>query len=291
MIGSPFLFSALLIWALSSGCGDGKTPAASTPNPTVPDSTVIPYNLNQPDAAFALPPELLEISGLATIDSTRLAAVQDERGVIYVLDRETAQILSEGRFRGNGDYEGIEVVDDFAWMLRSDGFLYSAEEIVQPDTESARYDLDLHANCDAEGLALDERAHRLLIVCKENPGRGLGRSRAIYAFDLLTLRRFEAPVYLIDRQQLDVHGNLFKPSALAIHPRSGYVYVLSSVRKMLIVIDPDHPGQIREMRALPERLFPQPEGLTFFPDGTLFIANEGVNGPATLLRFDEQIAR
>lgn len=251
----------------------------------------LPYNLDQPDAVFALPAELLEISGLAALDSTHLAAVQDEEGVIYVLDRETAHITARGRFRGNGDYEGIEVAGGLAWMLRSDGMLYSTSTAVSQEMAATRYDMDLHASCDAEGLAFDAPANRLLIACKENPGRGLGRTRSVYAFDLTTERRVETPVYLIDRAGLDAPGQPFKPSALAIHPSSGHVYVLSSVRNVLVILDPTVlRGHILEAHTLPEHLFPQPEGLAFFPDGTLFIANEGVNGPATLLRFDQQSA-
>jgi hypothetical protein len=37
--------------------------------------------------------------------------------------------------------------------------------------------------------------------------------------------------------------------------------------------------------ALPAALYPQPEGIAFLPDGTLFISNEGPSGAATLLRF------
>lgn len=288
MIVQPFMLAALLLGGLTSGCSENSAPPSAATHPVEPDSTVIPYNLNQPDAAFALPAELLEISGLTAIDSTRLAAVQDERGIIYVLDRRTAIIVNRGRFRGRGDYEGIEVVDSLAWMLRSDGVLYSAESVVESEMESTRHDLDLHGSCDAEGLTFDALAGRLLIACKENPGRRQGRTRAIYAFDLATKSRIESPVYLIERLGLDVPSNLFKPSALAVHPQSGFLFILSSVRKVLVVIDPAEPERIREARQLSGDLFPQPEGLAFFSDGTLFIANEGVNGPATLLRFDEQ---
>ena len=293
MIAPPFIFTALLLGvltlALAVGCGENTATPSSAPQPVEPDSTVLPYNLDRPDAAFALPAELLEISGLAALDSTHLAAVQDEEGIIYILDRETALITAQGRFKGSGDYEGIEVVDGLAWMLRSDGTLYSTSTAVSHNMDATRHDMDLHANCDAEGLAFDAPANRLLIVCKEHPGRGLRGRRAIYAFDLATERRIEAAVYLIDRAGLDAPGQPFKPSALAIHPSSGYLYVLSSVRKVLVLLDPADSGHILEAHTLPEHLFPQPEGLAFFPDGTLFIANEGVNGPATRLRFDERL--
>lgn len=278
---------ALLLGVWSIGCGNGPTESASRSNQAPPDSTIILYNFEEPDAAFALPGELLEISGLTAISPSQLAAVQDEKGIIFILDVETAHIVDQARFRGDGDFEGVAFAHDQFWVLRSDGALYSIGPLDEDEVESTRHDTGLHGSCDAEGLAFDERESRLLIACKEDPGRQLGRTRAIYAFDLAGLRRIEAPVYLIDRQQLDQSGDLFKPSALAVHPHSGYLYVLSSVRKLLIVIDPARPLQIQEARELPVSLFGQPEGLAFLPDGTLFISNEGGDGPATLLRFDE----
>ncbi len=290
MIGLPSLILVLLYSSMAAGCRDGQPPSTAATSPTIPDSTFIPYDFGHPDASFTLPTQLREISGLAVLDSMHLAAVQDEVGTLYVLDRETAQIVTERRFRGGGDYEAIEVVDGTAWVLRSDGTLFSLAQTPGGELEPTGHDMQLHGNCDAEGLAFHPRSNRLLISCKENPGRGIGSTRAVYAFDLGTQRRVEAPVYLIDHQQLDVPGTQFKPSALAVHPQSGHVYVLSSVRKMLIVIDPAGDGQILEYRVLPPALFPQPEGLAFFPDGTLYISNEGVNGPATLLRFNERTA-
>lgn len=288
MIGLPSLALALCVSALSLSCNSDREPAFR-PTGTAPDTTVIPYDFEHPDAAFALPAELLEISGLTVVDSTRLAAVQDERGVVFFLDRESALIVGETRFRGNGDYEGIEWADSLLWVLRSDGSLYSMDLAVADEVDSDRHDLDLHGSCDAEGLALEGIRNRLLVACKENPGRRLGPSRAIYAFDLSTERRIEDPVYLIDRQGLEARNNRFKPSALAIHPGTGFLYILSSVHKILVVIDPHDPERILEARELPVELFAQPEGIAFFPDGTLFISNEGVNGPATLLRFDKQM--
>ncbi len=290
MIGSPLISLAFLLSAFSFGCGNERTPTVSMDGSTQPDYSIIPYDFGHPDAAFALPAELLEISGLSAFDSTHLVAVQDEEGIIYFLDRETALITSEGRFSGRGDYEGIEVVDSLIWVLRSDGDLFSVAENGEGEFQATKHETDLHRSCDAEGLAFEASTQRLHIACKENPGRGYEDRRAIYSFELLGRLQSQAPVYLINRQGLDIRGNQFKPSAIAIHPQSGLLYVISSVRKLLVVVDLSQPDTILATRELPESLFPQPEGIAFFQDGTLFISNEGASGPATLLRFDEQTA-
>ena len=109
MIAPPFIFTALLLGALTLGCEENPGSPSPEPHPIEPDSMALPYNLDQPDAVFALPAELLEISGLAALDSTHLAAVQDEAGIIYVLDRETAHITARGRVRLNGDSHATAV--------------------------------------------------------------------------------------------------------------------------------------------------------------------------------------
>lgn len=288
MIGTPLCTLGLLLGALTAGCGTEPPPVPLPQEAALPDTSVVPYDFNQPDAAFALPAELIEISGLAAVDSTRLAAVQDEKGILFILDRETARIVTRHHFRGNGDYEGVEVIDNTAWILRSDGRLFTTTLSDSPGSETGRADTDLHGGCDAEGLTYQQAGHRLLVLCKENPGRRLGRTRAVYAFDLTSLHRLDAAAYLVDRRRLDQPRNLFKPSAIAVHPRSGNMYILSSVRKLLIVVDPANPTGILDARELSSDLFAQPEGLAFSPDGALFIASEGVNGAATLLRFNEQ---
>ncbi|MEL6614475.1 MAG: SdiA-regulated domain-containing protein, partial [Bacteroidota bacterium] len=69
---------------------------------------------------------------------------------------------------------------------------------------------------------------------------------------------------------------------LAVHPASGEIYVLSGVRKALVVLSPE--GERVTAVSLPPGLYPQPEGIAFAADGTLYIANEGGDGAATLLR-------
>ena len=134
-----------------------------------------------------------------------------------------------------------------------------------------------------EGLAYDASQNRLLLALKGDPGNGLEDVRAIYAYDLVAGRLLQQPVFTLSRERLDPGGAPFKPSGLALHPKTGEIYVVSGVRRALVVLSPD--GELRAAVALPPRLYPQPEGITFAPDGTLYLSNEGGGGTATLLRF------
>lgn len=284
--GLSLALSLGIVTAACTGNGAANEPPSPAVEAAVPAAQdTIPYRLDQPDAAFALPGPLQEISGLTVLADGHLGAVQDEDGLLFVLDRETAVVIAEHRFHGNGDYEGVEAVGDAVWVLESDGTLSEVTGATGANPQRVRHETALRGRCDAEGLGYDAAHDRLLVACKENPGPELSGVRAIYAFGLQEKRLSEGPVFLLDRRALDGDGAEFRPSALAVHPRTGQVYVLSSVRKALAVLDP--AGRLVAALALPAQLYPQPEALTFLPDGTLFIANEGGAGAATLLRFSE----
>ncbi|MEX0599809.1 MAG: SdiA-regulated domain-containing protein, partial [Rhodothermales bacterium] len=145
---------------------------------------------------------------------------------------------------------------------------------------------------DTEGLTYDASRNRLLIACKERPGAGLGdRYKSIYAFDLTALdltgdALLPDPVFTIDREAVERQSGEngeFKPSALAVHPATGAVYVLSSTTQVMAVLDGG--GVLQSVIQLSPDLFEQPEGLAFLPDGTLYISSEGDDGPGMLYAF------
>ncbi len=75
----------------------------------------------------------------------------------------------------------------------------------------------------------------------------------------------------------------FKPSGLSIHPLSGDIYLISSIGKLLIVMD--RSGKILDIHELDDKIFRQPEGICFSPSGDLYISNEGQGGKGYILKF------
>lgn len=272
--------SIALMALLVAACAERTAPAPTRTSDTAGAQAAhaaIPYRLEAPDAVFRLPGALREASGLAVLPSGRLATVQDEAGIVYEIDPATGRVLHETPFAGGGDFEGIEWGADALWVLRSNGDLYRL--VAGQPAERIRTPLKSRNDC--EGLGWDAARKRLLIAAKAYPGEGLGHVRAVYAFDPAT--RAVSLAFTLDRRRLDTPDGEFRPSAVAVHPTSGLVYVLSSARKAIAVVDPD--GRLVATADLPSRLYPQPEGLAFLPDGTLFIESEGAAARATLLRF------
>ncbi len=267
------------------------------------DST---YVFEDPDDVFTLDKDLKEISGMTMMENGLLATVQDENGILYIIDPTSGEIVEQRKFGKDGDYEGLERGGGHLFILRSDGRVYVFDESIDEEFVGDSYDLDLVKGCDAEGIGYQADRERLLISCKERAGKNLDGKKAIFAYDPATQILTDEPVYLFDieafeasiedhpineavrsvlQDHVDVSG--FKPSGLAIHPRSGDLYVVSSVTK--VVVRMDDAGQVTGMWDLPADLFPQPEAIAFGPDGDLFISSEAGNRKnATLVRFRDR---
>jgi uncharacterized protein YjiK len=289
VIGSIFALGVLL-----SACGADQaappagdaTPASNSAAPAA-NAAGAPYAFGDPDLSVALPEELREISGITTLPDGRLAAVQDEDGIIFLLNPGTGSVELRETFGDPADYEGIAWAGDRLFVLRSNGRLFEIEQWPEGSPRVTETRTPLRGRNDTEGLAYDQRNNRLVIACKEDGGDGLGDDeKAVYAFDLQSRELSEDPVLVLRQDDIESRTPLdreFKPSAVAFHPTTGDLYVLSATARGLVVVGTD--GEIKGGWGLERSLYEQPEGLTFLPDGTLFISTEGATGPAMLYRY------
>jgi uncharacterized protein YjiK len=74
-----------------------------------------------------LPGELKEVSGIAYLDQDRFACIQDEDGIIFIYNRAEGKVEKRIEFAGPGDYEGITVNGNTAYIVRADGRLYKVD--------------------------------------------------------------------------------------------------------------------------------------------------------------------
>jgi len=266
------------------------------------------YNVNKPDDKWKLPKNLREISGLSYLDNNHLACNQDEKGNIYVFELQTSEIINKIDFGKSGDYEGIEIIGDVAWLLKSNGTLFRVKRFLSKDPKVKEFNTQLKNKNDAEGLGYDPFTGNLLIACKghpfleEKPGKEF---KAIYSFDIGTKKLNIVPEFLITMDSIkyyknfntmahlgmellayfdDAKGDLsFQPSGIAVHPKTGNIYIIGSVGNLLLIFSRN--GEILSMIDLRSKYHPQPEGICFSPDGTLYISNEGDDERGTILMF------
>lgn len=254
----------------------------------------IPYNLDEPNKRIKLPNVLTEISGLTWWDNHEVAGIQDEEGYVFIIDTKKEEIEEKEKFTKDGDYEGIAKVGKKLYIVRSDGTLYKVKDFDKKDQETKSYKTPLNHDHDVEGLCYDEANNQLLMLCKEQAGveKPLKGIKTIYAFDLEKKKfkkNVEIPIVIaeIDKALKEQYGEglngKFKPSALAINPITKHLYILSSVAKVIVVLDEQY--RLFAVEKLSTILFKQPEGITFSPDGDLYISNEGKKGKGNILKY------
>ena len=273
----------------------------------------IKYNLEEPNQTFELPKILKEISGLSfDKEFQKLYAVQDENGIIFIIDKHTGEVENEIEFHKDGDYEGIEVVGDVVYVVKSTGTVYEVKNLGKEDQKMEKYNLFLTKENNVEGLCLDPSINQLLMACKGIPATGesfevIRFKKVVYGFDLAEKNIDSIPVYDVnlegiqkclhqsstikDSEKLHKHfisedeDLNFNPSGIAIHPLTKNIYILSSAGKTLVVLNPK--GEVVYIERLDKKIHKQPEGIAFDQDGTLYISNEGgKEKPAKLYRFD-----
>ncbi len=269
-----------------------------------------PYTVNNPDESWVLPGKLEEVSGLSYIDENLLACVQDEKGNIYLFNLQSGEVEQKIDFEDDGDYEGIEIIGQDAWILKSNGTLFEVTDFLEDETPFVRkYATELTGKNDAEGLGFDPNENNLLIACKGHPfvDEKKGKEfKAIYNFSLEEKKLDLNPLFLIVMDTVKYYKNYntmtqlgvelmafindskgdvsFQPSGMAVHPVSGNLYIIASVGNLLIVYSRE--SEMLAMFKLRNKYFPQPEGICFSPDGTLYISNEADgNDEATILKF------
>ncbi|MGO4913696.1 SdiA-regulated domain-containing protein [Leeuwenhoekiella sp. W20_SRS_FM14] len=237
--------------------------------------------------SWELPDALREVSGIDWIGDDKLAAIEDEDGIIYIYDLKAKKITKEIEFADDGDYEGIAVNGKNAYVMRSDGLLFEALNYQSDQIITKTYQSKMSHKNNVETLALDAKNNRLLTAPKdEDPNDE--NIKGVYAFDLKGQAMLSDLIFKVDMKDKALKDyeekksyKTFRPSDLAVHPKTGELYVLEGVNPKLLIMNTK--GDIKNVFKLDKDDFAQPEGITFSPDGRLFISNEAAGGKATIL--------
>lgn len=234
---------------------------------------------------WELPSVLKEVSGIAYMDENRFACIQDEDGIIFIFNKSTSEIEREINFAGGGDYEGIAIAGETAYVLKSDGGLFEIGDWQNENPKVTEHKTALNDH-DVEGLCYDQKNNRLLMVIKESDTGG-DDYKGIYGFDLSTKKFIADPVFRIDLKDArfdNLNGKKkgkIHPSEINIHPQTGDIYIIEGRDPKLLIMD--SKGEIKSLQKLNKKDFPQAEGIAFSPDGKLLISNEGGKDAGNIL--------
>ena len=240
------------------------------------------YNLNNP-YTIKLPSELDEISGITYYGKDNsLFAESDDKGCLYKIFLNKPTDIRKWKFSHKRDYEDIVLHDSIFYVLNNNGDIVSLS-FLNDSLVTHEYTFPEKDKHEFESLYFDDKLQKLVLVCKDCE-IDKGATVSTYTFDLQQFTYTSS--YTIDAKDIaemtSPKSTRYKPSGASINPVTGELYILSSINKLLVVAERN--GKVKEIYHLDPSLFNQPEGITFTPNGSLFISNEaGTAQPATIL--------
>jgi hypothetical protein len=250
------------------------------PKYTGPDG----YDWNNPTRSF-LRENLTEISGIAFEpgSDTVLRAINDEQGKLFsILLSAPGQKMPNLKFAQPGDFEDLSWWNGAWWVLRSNGDILK----LGSDENSTVVYTGLLPGGEYEAMAA-EGTH-LYIACKQSKESSKNGMMPVYklALDSTGSPAVGASFALDEAAAAAMLGKKkikLRPSAMAWHPLEKKWFILSANDRLLLTTSDSF--HILGAWALPVSNFPQAEGITFAPNGDLYISNEGGETTATLLKF------
>lgn len=237
------------------------------------------YDLQNPTQRLTMPNSLTEISGLSFYKNNQLACVNDEDGEVFIYDFKKEKIIEKIPFGKKGDYEGVEVIGNEIFILKSNGKIKSFKVGEAFEREIDCSDSDV---IEFEGLSYDPTTKCLLLAAKERV-KDKDDKKMIYAYDFKKQTMFKNIAIPEDAVIGEDGKKLFRPSGIAVHPLTGEVFIVASQGKKLLILSKD--GAKEALVSLDATLFRQPEGICFTPNGDLFIASEGAGADGYILKF------
>jgi hypothetical protein len=271
----------------TAGKSDGRPRQRGAGGPT--DSPP-GYDLGAPKK-YVVSESLHEISGICCLrgNADTLYAIEDEKGRLYYFHLGGNR-FPYYKFGSHGDYEDVTILGDAEFVvLRSDGslFVFPMGLIHGGDNKTVQSYIHILPKGEYEGL-FGDAGGKLIALCKNCADDDQRDEVSGYVLQYGTGHKLAITdhfkVRLAAEKLHSIHKKIkFHPSCLARHPLTGEWYIVSSVNKVLVVLD-DH-WVVKGMYDLDPVWFKQPEGLAFDKAGNMYISNEGVQGNANVLYF------
>lgn len=271
----PFIF-LLLITVYSCNLVNDKSKFPDVPG----------YDIHTP-VTVKLKTELDEISGIVYFPrDTVVFAINDELGVLYKIYLRKKIKIDEWEFSEDADYEDIVLVDSMFYALHSNGDLTKFRYFSEDSLFVEEFEIPLDGKNEFEGLYYDSTANKLMLICKDC--KGDKDENSVYGFNIGEAAFGGEAVFTINGEEVLknqlVEEKNFRPSAAAIHPVTGDLYILSSVNKSIAIADKG--GKIKAVYPINPAVFKQPEGIAFSPEGDMLISNEAADiGAGNVLIF------
>jgi hypothetical protein len=137
-------------------------------------------------------------------------------------------------------------------------------------------------------MCYDPETNSLLLACKDFPGENYDKKRTVYSFLLSTMSMSDTPRFAFPEGKLkrNTSDGEFRPSGITRVNQTNTFFIIAYHGHSIIEVS--RTGDIINQKDLPESVHPQPEGIAFDKDNTLFISDEGKEFPPRITAYKLQ---
>lgn len=232
-----------------------------------------------------LPKALREISGLTELPDARLLAVADQKAQIYSIDfvkLKAEKFAQMGDPVGKGDFEGIALLDDFIYLVTSNGKLWR-QGLQAEATDYEKFKTGIGKQCEVEGLTAWPARDVLLILCKKARSQTLAGKLSIFAWSAQS--QTLVPGLAITRSYEELGLPRLRPSGISFTDDGQHLFIVAAKEKYFVVLSVT--GELIRAGRLPNRaIHRQTEGVVITSQNTLYLADEGGKGKGTITRYE-----
>ena len=239
---------------------------------------------NPGDLQLKLPKNLREISGLSALDDGTLLAIADEKAQIYRIDTAAQDVSKYGAMGdpvGKGDFEGIDVLNEFIYLTTSQGSLWRQRKGA-PDTRYEVITTDAEDWCEIEGLAAWHEENSLLLLCKTVFTPADKNALIVLIWSAQEPHAKLRPLIMKPYTELGVKK--LHPSGIAFSADRQNLFIVAAREKKFLEVSLE--GRKVRHGKLPKKAgHRQTEGVAITSKNKLYLADEGGKGRGTLTEY------
>ncbi len=255
------------------------------------------FDLIHPTEVNLLPMGVSSFSDLTSMDSTHLVGIEPNSGDVVFLDLIDYSISSKLSLGSDHKFVAVSKIDSTLILMDSESKVYF---LLPPyDVNSFASSINTKENFNSVGICLHQSTKRLFLISEVQEKEEGQFSSFLYAFNLNRNQLKDEPIFEINSTDIEtfalnnnlslpitfvtnsgdtIQGLDFNPSAIAVHPKTNEIYILSSTDRSLIVYN--QFGEIVNYTTLDSSIFPKPTGMTFQENGDLLISNSELLNPS-----------
>ncbi len=255
------------------------------------------FDLIHPTEVNLLPMGVSSFSDLTSMDSTHLVGIEPNSGDVVFLDLIDYSISSKLSLGGDHKFVAVSKIDSTLILMDSESKVHF---LLPPyDVNSFASSNNTKENFNSVGICLHQSTKRLFLISEIQEKEEGQFSSFLYTFNLNRNQLKDEPIFEINSTDIEtfalnnnlslpitfvtnsgdtIQGLDFNPSAIAVHPKTNEIYILSSTDRSLIVYN--QFGEIVNYTTLDSSIFPKPTGMTFQENGDLLISNSELLNPS-----------